>query len=63
MTVLPPVADSVDAQDPVLRLIGVTQQYGTGATAVSALSGVDFEVRPGPSACRPASSARPPRAP
>jgi putative ABC transport system ATP-binding protein len=31
----------------VLRLIGVTQQYGSGATAVSALSGVDFEVRQG----------------
>jgi len=30
--------------DTVLRLIGVTQQYGTGATAVSALSGVDLEV-------------------
>jgi putative ABC transport system ATP-binding protein len=29
---------------PVLRLVGVTQQYGVGATAVSALSGVDFEV-------------------
>jgi putative ABC transport system ATP-binding protein len=33
--------------DTVLRLIGVTQQYGSGATAVSALSGVDFEVRQG----------------
>jgi putative ABC transport system ATP-binding protein len=33
--------------DVVLRLIGVTQQYGSGATAVSALSGVDFEVRQG----------------
>ena len=31
----------------MLRLIGVTQQYGVGATAVSALSGVDFEVQPG----------------
>ena len=30
--------------EAVLRLIGVTQQYGTGATAVSALSGVDLEV-------------------
>ncbi|MGN8552405.1 UNVERIFIED_CONTAM: ABC transporter ATP-binding protein [Microbacterium sp. SLM126] len=29
---------------PVLRLIGVTQQYGSGPTAVSALSGVDLEV-------------------
>ncbi|WP_374314748.1 ABC transporter ATP-binding protein [Microbacterium sp.] len=28
----------------VVRLIGVTQQYGTGPTAVSALSGVDLEV-------------------
>lgn len=33
--------------DTVLRLVGVTQQYGSGATAVSALSGVDFEVRQG----------------
>lgn len=31
----------------VLQLIGVTQQYGQGATAVSALSGVDLEVRQG----------------
>ncbi|MCP2637478.1 ABC transporter ATP-binding protein [Microbacterium sp. HD4P20] len=31
----------------MLRLIGVTQQYGHGETAVSALSGVDFEVRQG----------------
>lgn len=30
--------------EPVLRLIGVTQQYGHGPTAVSALSGVDLEV-------------------
>jgi putative ABC transport system ATP-binding protein len=30
--------------DTVLRLVGVTQQYGQGATAVSALSGVDLEV-------------------
>jgi putative ABC transport system ATP-binding protein len=33
--------------DAVLRLIGVTQQYGAGPTAVSALSGVDLEVRKG----------------
>lgn len=33
--------------DTVLRLIGVTQQYGVGATAVSALSGVDLEVSRG----------------
>ncbi|GAA5204164.1 ABC transporter ATP-binding protein [Microbacterium jejuense] len=33
--------------DTVLRLIWVTQQYGVGATAVSALSGVDLEVRRG----------------
>ncbi|MDE0547293.1 hypothetical protein [Microbacterium sp. C7(2022)] len=26
----------------VLRLVGVTQQYGSGETAVSALSGVDL---------------------
>ena len=31
----------------VLRLIGVTQQYGSGPTSVSALSGVDLEVFPG----------------
>jgi putative ABC transport system ATP-binding protein len=31
----------------VLRLIGVTQQYGSGETAVSALSGVDLEVAAG----------------
>jgi len=35
------------SDDTVLRLIGVTQQYGHGATAVSALSGVDLEVRRG----------------
>jgi putative ABC transport system ATP-binding protein len=29
--------------EPVLRMIGVTQQYGEGETAVSALSGVDLE--------------------
>ncbi len=33
--------------DPVLRLVGVTQQYGQGATAVSALSGVDLDVARG----------------
>ncbi|QKJ19987.1 ABC transporter ATP-binding protein [Microbacterium hominis] len=31
----------------VLRLIGVTQQYGSGPTAVSALSGVDLAVAAG----------------
>lgn len=31
----------------VLRLIGVTQQYGTGHTSVSALSGIDLTVRRG----------------
>ncbi|MET0813165.1 MAG: ATP-binding cassette domain-containing protein, partial [Microbacterium sp.] len=30
-----------------LRLIGVTQQYGAGSTAVSALAGVDLEVSRG----------------
>ncbi|MDQ1127926.1 ABC transporter ATP-binding protein [Microbacterium sp. SORGH_AS_0888] len=30
--------------ETVLRLIGVTQQYGHGPTAVSALSGVDLEI-------------------
>ncbi|MCR2825510.1 ABC transporter ATP-binding protein [Microbacterium sp. zg.Y909] len=29
---------------PVLRLVGVTQQYGVGETAVSALVGVDLDV-------------------
>ncbi|WP_194422125.1 ABC transporter ATP-binding protein [Microbacterium abyssi] len=33
--------------ETVLQLVGVTQQYGQGATAVSALSGVDLEVRQG----------------
>lgn len=33
--------------EAVLRLIGVTQQYGSGPTAVSALSGVDLEVGKG----------------
>lgn len=33
--------------DDVLRLVGVTQQYGTGHTAVSALSGIDLVVRRG----------------
>ncbi|MBO9627477.1 MAG: ABC transporter ATP-binding protein [Microbacterium sp.] len=33
--------------EEVLRLVGVTQQYGHGATAVSALSGVDLDVRRG----------------
>lgn len=33
--------------ETILRLVGVTQQYGHGATAVSALSGVDLEVRRG----------------
>lgn len=31
----------------VLRLVGVTQQYGEGETAVSALSGVDLTVDKG----------------
>lgn len=31
-------------ETPVLQLIGVTQQYGEGATSVSALSGVDLTV-------------------
>jgi putative ABC transport system ATP-binding protein len=30
--------------ESVLRLVGVTQQYGVGETSVSALSGVDLEV-------------------
>ncbi len=32
---------------PVLQLVGVSQQYGKGATSVSALSGVDLAVYPG----------------
>lgn len=32
---------------PVLRMVGVSQQYGVGELAVSALSGVDLEVMPG----------------
>ncbi|MEU4016304.1 MULTISPECIES: ABC transporter ATP-binding protein [unclassified Microbacterium] len=35
------------SDETVLSLVGVTQQYGHGATAVSALSGVDLEVRRG----------------
>lgn len=35
------------ADDPVVRLIGVSQHYGAGATSVSALAGVDLEVRAG----------------
>ncbi len=37
----------MSARDIVLQLVGVTQQYGTGATAVSALSGVDLTVERG----------------
>lgn len=33
--------------ETVLQLVGVTQQYGQGTTSVSALSGVDLEVRQG----------------
>ncbi|MCR2783605.1 MULTISPECIES: ABC transporter ATP-binding protein [unclassified Microbacterium] len=33
--------------EPVLRLVGVTQQYGVGETAVSALAGVDLDVARG----------------
>ncbi|WP_353112052.1 ABC transporter ATP-binding protein [Microbacterium sp.] len=32
---------------PVLRMVGVSQQYGAGELAVSALSGIDLEVSPG----------------
>jgi putative ABC transport system ATP-binding protein len=32
---------------PVLRLIGVSQQYGQGETAVTALSGIDLDVARG----------------
>ncbi|MFB7250272.1 ABC transporter ATP-binding protein [Microbacterium sp. NPDC056234] len=37
----------MSADDVILRLVGVTQQYGRGPTAVSALSGVDLEVASG----------------
>ncbi len=33
--------------EAVLQLVGVSQQYGSGALAVSALSGIDLEVAPG----------------
>ncbi|WP_417562242.1 ABC transporter ATP-binding protein [Microbacterium sp.] len=33
--------------DPVLRLVGVSQQYGVGETSVSALAGVDLQVAQG----------------
>jgi len=32
---------------PILRLVGVSQQYGAGELAVSALSGIDLEVTSG----------------
>ena len=38
---------TVAGAEPVLRLVGVTQQYGVGETAVSALVGVDLEVARG----------------
>ncbi len=34
-------------RDAVLRLVGVTMQYGEGETAVTALRGVDLDVAPG----------------
>lgn len=39
--------DQRDAGEPVVQLIGVSQQYGHGASSVSALSGVDLSVYPG----------------
>lgn len=33
--------------DDILRLVGVSQQYGEGELAVSALSGVDLSIRRG----------------
>ena len=33
--------------DAILRMVGVSQQYGAGELAVSALSGIDLEVAPG----------------
>lgn len=32
---------------PILRMVGVSQQYGTGHTAVSALAGIDLDVHRG----------------
>ncbi|MBN7792999.1 ABC transporter ATP-binding protein [Microbacterium esteraromaticum] len=32
---------------PVLRMMGISQQYGVGELAVSAVSGIDLEVSPG----------------
>lgn len=49
------LSHSAETQEPrpgsrggsVLRLVGVTQQYGHGETAVSALCGIDLDVSPG----------------
>jgi putative ABC transport system ATP-binding protein len=41
-----PQADSRESGTPPLCLRGVTKRYGSGATAVTALSDVDFVVRP-----------------
>ncbi|MFE6734152.1 ABC transporter ATP-binding protein [Microbacterium sp. NPDC057650] len=43
----PPSERARDARDPVVHLVGVSQQYGHGAGSVSALSGVDLTVHPG----------------
>jgi putative ABC transport system ATP-binding protein len=37
----------MSAELPVLRLSGISQQYGTGETAVTALSGIDLDVARG----------------
>jgi len=34
-------------REPVVRLVGVSQHYGRGEASVSALSGVDLDVRVG----------------
>ncbi|WP_084516244.1 ATP-binding cassette domain-containing protein [Microbacterium luticocti] len=33
--------------EPILRLVGVSRQYGVGETSISALSGIDLEVARG----------------
>lgn len=37
----------MSARETVLKLVGVAQQYGHGATSVSALSGIDLQVKRG----------------
>ncbi len=42
-----PAEDTVPGSDVLIKLDGVSQQYGSGETAVTALSGVDLIVREG----------------